>query len=87
VFQHNSRNITSALIANVTYFKAVPYLKRFVVCFPPQRPGFVPRSGHVGFVVDKVALGQVFSKYFGFPSKLSFHRLSTFIIYHPGLEQ
>jgi hypothetical protein len=22
---------------------------------------------HVGFVVDKVALGQVFSKYFGFP--------------------
>jgi hypothetical protein len=29
----------------------------------------------VGFVVDKVALGQVFSKYFGFPCKFSFHRL------------
>jgi hypothetical protein len=25
------------------------------------------RSGHVEFVVDKVALGQVFSEYFGFP--------------------
>jgi hypothetical protein len=29
----------------------------------------------VGFVVDKVKLGQVFSEYFGFPRKFSFHRL------------
>jgi hypothetical protein len=29
----------------------------------------------VGFVVDKVALGQVFSEYFGFPCQSSFHRL------------
>jgi hypothetical protein len=28
----------------------------------------------VGFVVDKVALGQVFSEYFGFPSQSSFHQ-------------
>jgi hypothetical protein len=35
--------------------------------------GFEPRSGHVGFVVDKVALGQVFSDYFGFPCQFSFH--------------
>jgi hypothetical protein len=28
----------------------------------------------VGFVVHKVALGQVFSKYFGFPCKSSFHQ-------------
>jgi hypothetical protein len=28
---------------------------------------FKPGSSHVGFVVDKVALGQVFSEYFGFP--------------------
>jgi hypothetical protein len=27
----------------------------------------------VGFVVDKVALGQVFSEYFGFPLSVSFH--------------
>jgi hypothetical protein len=28
------------------------------------------------FVVDKVALGQVFSKYFGFPCQSSFHQLT-----------
>jgi hypothetical protein len=33
----------------------------------------------MGFVVDKVALGQVFSEYFGFPCQ-SFHRCSTLII-------
>jgi hypothetical protein len=27
------------------------------------------------FVVDKVALGQVFSEYFGFPCQISFHQL------------
>jgi hypothetical protein len=41
----------------------------------PRRPGFDPGSGQVGFVVDKVALGQVFSEYFGFPSQSSFHQL------------
>jgi hypothetical protein len=29
----------------------------------------------VGFVVDKVALCQVFSEHFGFPCQFSFHRL------------
>jgi hypothetical protein len=29
----------------------------------------------VGFVVDEVALGQVFSEYFGFLCQFSFHRL------------
>jgi hypothetical protein len=29
----------------------------------------------VGFVVDKVALGQVFSEYFDFSCQFSFHRL------------
>jgi hypothetical protein len=33
------------------------------------------RSGHVGFVADKVALGQVFSEYFGFPCKSSFYQV------------
>jgi hypothetical protein len=40
---------------------------RLVADFPPRQPGFEPGSGHVGFVVDKVELGQVFSAYFGFP--------------------
>jgi Zn-dependent M28 family amino/carboxypeptidase len=30
---------------------------------PPRRPRFDPRSGHVRFVVGKVALGQIFSQY------------------------
>jgi hypothetical protein len=55
--------------------KAVPQLKRLVAGFPPRRPGFDPRSGYVGFVVDKVALGQVFSEYIGFPCQSSFHQL------------
>jgi hypothetical protein len=42
----------------------------------------------VGFVVDKVALGQVFSEYFGFPCKSSFHQLLHIIlIYQLGLVQ
>jgi hypothetical protein len=41
----------------------------------------------VGFVVDKVALGQVFSKYFGSPANSHSTDYSTLIIYHPGLVQ
>jgi hypothetical protein len=32
-------------------------------------------SGYVGFVVDKVTLGQVFSEYFDFPCQFTFHRM------------
>jgi hypothetical protein len=46
----------------------VPWLRLLVTGLPPRRPGFDPGSVHVGFVVDKVALGRVFSpEYFGFP--------------------
>jgi hypothetical protein len=40
-----------------------------------RQPGFETRSAYVGFVVDKVALRQVFSECFGFPCQFSFHRL------------
>jgi hypothetical protein len=40
--------------------EAVPWLRPLAAGLPPQRPGFDPRSVHVGFVVDKVALGQGF---------------------------
>jgi hypothetical protein len=36
-------------------YLAVSQLRRFVDGFPPRRPGFDPRKGHVEFV-DKVAL-------------------------------
>jgi hypothetical protein len=43
----------------------------------------------VGFVVNKVALGQVFSEYFGFPCQSLFHQLlqKIILIYHLGLLQ
>jgi hypothetical protein len=43
----------------------------------------------MGFVVDKVALGQVFSEYFGYPChNLHSTIFSTItIIYHLGLVQ
>jgi hypothetical protein len=52
----------------------------------PRRAGFEPRSGHVGFVVDKVSLEQDFSEYFGFPCQFSCHR-PLIIIHHLGLVQ
>jgi hypothetical protein len=40
----------------------------------------------VGFVVEKVALGQVSSMYFGFPCQSSFHQfLPNTITYRLGL--
>jgi hypothetical protein len=39
--------------------KAVPWLRRLVAGLPPRRTGFDPGPVHVGFVVIKVALGQV----------------------------
>jgi hypothetical protein len=57
------------------YFVAVPYLRRLVAGFPLRRPGFDPRSGHVGFVLYKVALWQVFSEYFGFLYQFSFRQM------------
>jgi hypothetical protein len=54
--------------------KAAPQLKRLVAGFASRRSGFKTGSSHVGFVVDKVALGQVFSEYFGFPCQSSFHQ-------------
>jgi hypothetical protein len=39
----------------------------------------------VGFVVDKAALGQVFSEYLGFPCQ-AFYRL-LYTHHHPGMVQ
>jgi hypothetical protein len=40
--------------------KQISRLWRLAAALPPRRPGFDPGSVHVGFVVDKVALAQVF---------------------------
>jgi hypothetical protein len=40
--------------------RAVPWLRRLAASLSPRRPRFDPGSVHVGFVMGKVALGQVF---------------------------
>jgi hypothetical protein len=37
-----------------------------------RRPGFGPKSGHVAFVMNKVALEQVYFEYSSFPCQFSF---------------
>jgi hypothetical protein len=41
----------------------------------------------VGFVVDKLVLGQVFSEYFGFPCQSPTNFSTITITYQPGLVQ
>jgi hypothetical protein len=45
----------------------VSWLRRLVAGLLPRKTGFDHRSVLVGFLVDEVALVQVFSEYFGFP--------------------
>jgi hypothetical protein len=73
----------SAFLIWCLYFYKFIYLfiyglaiaKLLVAGFPPRLPGFEPWTRHVGYVVDKVALGQVFSDYFDFPCQFLFHRM------------
>jgi hypothetical protein len=55
-------------------------LRRLVADFTPLRLEFESMSGHVRFVVDKVALGQIFSEDFGFPANLYSTSYSTITI-------
>jgi hypothetical protein len=55
----------------VSQGKAVPGLRRLVAGRSPRRPGFDAESVYVRFVVDKVALGQVFPRVLRF-SPVSF---------------
>jgi hypothetical protein len=57
---------------------AVPLLRQLVAGFSQPRPWFSPRSVHVEFLVDIVALGQVFSKYLGYLCQLSSHQMLNF---------
>jgi hypothetical protein len=53
-------------------------LAQAVTLWLPTLAARVPvRAKHVEFVVDKAALGQVFSKYFGFPC---YHHSTNFSI-------
>jgi hypothetical protein len=65
------------LLWNWYGIRAVPWLRSLVAGLSPRRPGFAPGSIRVGFVVDKVALGQVCLRVLRFsPVSISFHRRS-----------
>jgi hypothetical protein len=51
---------TEILYVHQVLVLAVPWLRRLVAGLSQCRPGFDSGSVYVGFVVDKVALGQVF---------------------------
>jgi hypothetical protein len=53
------REVQNRRINKVTR-DVVPWLRRLIVGLSPRKPRFDPGSVHVEFVVDKVALGQVF---------------------------
>jgi hypothetical protein len=60
----------------------MPWLRQIVASLSPRRL----RSVHVGFVVDRVALGQVFSKFLSFPLSVTFN-CGSVLICHLGDEQ
>jgi len=62
-----------SLDSTITVHKLpVPWLRLSVTSCLPRRPEFNPRSAHVGSVVAKVALEQVFSVYCSFPCQHHF---------------
>jgi hypothetical protein len=58
---------------------AMPCCWHLVAGLSPLGPGFIPGPVHVGFILDKVALGHVYSEDCGFPLSVSFHQCSLFI--------
>jgi hypothetical protein len=57
---------------------ALTWLRWLVASLLPGRTGFSPKSVHVGFVVYKVALGQVSLRVIRFPLSASFHHASPY---------
>jgi hypothetical protein len=67
-FSRNSQMLKRFVCCFIPNFKgtgqwmwgvAAPWLRRLVAGLSSRRPGFDPGSVHVGFMVDKLALGQV----------------------------
>jgi hypothetical protein len=73
-----NKHVVPAAVLLYFLLNLIRFGLRPVFWYFESRPGLAPRSVHVGFVVDKMALGQVFSESFGFPPSVSFHRCSIF---------
>jgi Zn-dependent M28 family amino/carboxypeptidase len=70
-------HISGSQTHNIVFIKDVKKFEKLLATFSSQWSRFNPRSVHVGFVVDKVALGQIFSEYF---SSLAYSPTTTFSI-------
>jgi hypothetical protein len=73
VFMHHSTMLSDCGCKG--WYVGLAIARQLLTGFPPQWPGFNPRSIHVGFVVDKAALRLVSSVYFDFPCQFSFHQI------------
>jgi hypothetical protein len=67
--------------------RVVPWHRLIVAGLSPQRPGFVPGSVYVEFLVDKMALGQVFLEFFVLLLVNIIPPWLSILIYHLGDEQ
>jgi hypothetical protein len=65
-------NIKCVMYWLLKYILVMPWLRWLVAGLSLRRPRFVPGTVHVGFVVDRVAVGQVFLWVSVLPS-VSFH--------------
>jgi hypothetical protein len=85
IIKHKRKDLCNSIILTVCATLVIGHAigQVNVTGFPSRWPGVEPRSGHVGFVVDKAALGQVFSEYFGFPCQ-ALHRM-LHARHHSGL--
>jgi hypothetical protein len=84
--EHHTRRRENLKSHRVTIF-SWPWLRRLVAVLSPRSPGFAPGLIHVGFMVDEVALGEVFLRVLlFFPVNIIPPSFSV-LIYHPGDEQ
>jgi hypothetical protein len=68
VSRSSSIQTMSRILSMTDLLAAVPRLRRLVAAFLPRKPGIAAASVHMGFVVDKQALGQAFLRVIRFSS-------------------
>jgi hypothetical protein len=68
--------LTTASVIKYQVVKQGPAIAQAVSSWLPTTAAPVrSRLGHVGFVVDKLKMGQVCSEYFGFPCQSSIYQI------------
>jgi hypothetical protein len=77
---------STSTVVYFTYYMTVPWLRRLVAVFPPQRHGFEPWSGHVGLLMWQWS--RFFPSTLVSPANLHSINCSTInFIHHLGLVQ